>query len=124
MTRQTENPTRGFNGTIALALDGATAAEAWATAIEYLADPDDESGLSEIGAQRFLDSRLGRHLADKVIDNIQRGATTEIAIEGAVEDMNCTRTGRAEWAATGVPVGTPIIPALMQTLASDPHWTA
>lgn len=76
----------GFYGTITVAPQRDRTSNAfWALAFGRIAAAADCRGeIGSEGVRDFLDSRMGRHFADEVIDRIARGVAAELALEETI----------------------------------------
>lgn len=103
-TLPSRNEHWGFIGTTRLFLPDALAA--WQIASRLIAE---ETTCSPEGVRDFLDSRMGRHFADMVVDNIGLGLELEAAIACAIDRHQrwtiSARTEREE----GIPAGLPLL---------------
>ena len=94
-------------------------AEVWALAFTLIAeatyaDSDDEM----IGIRDFLDSRMGRHFADDVVDALQSDAPdSEAAITAAIAKWQDWRISRRTQREEGIPAGLPYLTGWVQHFA-------
>ena len=103
-TLPTQNETYGFYGTMGCI--GQDSTEAWATALPLIMAA---TGCPDWAVRDFLDSRYGRHFADKVANQIGRGMALEPAIRAAITVYQGWRIDRATYRAHGIPVGLPYL---------------
>jgi hypothetical protein len=94
------NETWGFFGTMRC-LDQDPVA-AWAIALPLIATA---TGCQPEGVRGFLDSRLGRHFADEVANQMARGLGLEPAILAAIDVHQNWRIDRATERRDGIPAG-------------------
>lgn len=110
-TLPTNNPAYGFFGTLALA--GADADAGWNIAsrllCEALAVEENGGAYSPEAVRDFLDSRLGRHMADMVTGRLQAGLALEPAIAHAIEVHQSWRISRSDSVSHGIPRGLPFL---------------
>lgn len=99
----TANPDWGFFGTIR---HDADPAESWAIAMPVIAAA---TGCPDTAVRDFLDSRLGRHLADDVANGLATGLALQAAIDAAVERWMGWRIGRRTERGNGIPRGLPYL---------------
>jgi hypothetical protein len=57
----------------------------------------------------FLDSRMGRHFADEVIDRMARGTPAEQALDEAIDSWCRQRISPASERHEGIPAGLPAL---------------
>lgn len=108
----TRNEGWGFFATLATA--GLDAAAGWEVAMQRLADLTEGFSTDE-ACRDFLDSRMGRHLADEVVDNHRiRRMPLEEAIGTAILAQNRHAISRRESATYGIPAGLPFITGWVQ----------
>jgi hypothetical protein len=107
----TRNEAWGFYGTIDQIRNDLAAdpAKAWPIAFEAIslttkATPE--------GVRDFLDSRYGRHFADSVADELNRGDTLKEAIATATARWMNWRVGRTTSRETGIPAELPLLTGL------------
>lgn len=125
MTLETKNPAFGFYGTIESA--GESAETAWEAAFESITDATDAHDpncFGPEGVRDFLDSRDGRHLADMVIDNINRSGATEgvsltECIDRAVAAFQSWTIGPKTERDHGIPRGLPYLTGWVQHYAIE-----
>lgn len=125
----TRNPMHGFFRPIEVA--GESAETAWHIASRLIADAtgaDDQ--FSREGIRDFLDSRLGRHFADTVLDRIAaqgltEGASLRTAIQEAIARWQGWRISRTDQREHGIPAGLPLLTGWVQfhTIQAEIEWT-
>jgi hypothetical protein len=98
------NEAHGFYGTMRC-LDQDPAA-AWAIALPLIAAA---TGGRVEGVRGFLDSRLGRHFADEVSNQMGRGLPLEPAIRAAIDVHQSWRIDHATERRDGIPAGLPFL---------------
>jgi hypothetical protein len=111
----TQNEAWGFFGT--LETNGHNAKEAWQIASAELQNAIGEPFDPETaeGIRAFLDSRLGRHFADMVHDNIMRSLGSKqtpslrAAITDAIQTHNAWTISRRDSRDHGIPAGLPYL---------------
>ena len=113
------NTDYGFYGAItATPLRDRTSDAFWTLAAARIAAAANCAGEVEMeGVRDFLDSRMGRHFADGVIDRMARGAPAEHALDGTVADWRRQRISRATGRDTGIPAGLPALIGWVQHFA-------
>ena len=93
--------------------------EVWTLASRLIAeaihaDSEDEM----IGIRDFLDSRMGRHFADDVVDALQSGASdSAAAITAAIAKWQDWRISRRTQRDEGIPAGLPYLTGWVQHFA-------
>ena len=97
----TRNEGWGFYGTL-----GEHAAEAWPLAIRAISDA---TGQPPQSARAFLDSRIGRHFADEVLNYRHAGHDLAKAIEAATRKWMTWTIGRRTSRDYGIPRGLPYL---------------
>lgn len=125
----TRNPMHGFFRTIEI--EGESAETAWDIASRLIADATRaDDTFSPEGIRDFLDSRLGRHFADTVLDRIAAQAVTEgaslkTAIQEAIATWQGWRISRADQREHGIPAGLPLLTGCVQfhTIQAEIEWT-
>lgn len=101
----TQNPEWGFWGTTDRA--GFRADRGWDVASTMIAEA---TGCGPEGVRDFLDSRLGRHFADKVCDELEcRQLPVETATEIAIQQWQGWRISRKDSREHGIPEGLPYL---------------
>ena len=96
-------------------------AEVWTLASRLIAvaisaDSEDEM----IGIRDFLDSRMGRHVADDVVDNIAGcNIGLEAAIDSVIRRWQGWRIDRATERSEGIPAGLPYMTGWVQHFAVE-----
>jgi hypothetical protein len=107
----TRNTDYGFYGTItATPLRDRTSDAFWALASTSIAAAADCTGEVELeGVRDFLDSRMGRHFADEVIDRMARGTRAEQALDETIAEWCRQRISRATERDEGIPAGLPAL---------------
>lgn len=98
------NEAHGFYGTMRC-LDQDPAA-AWTIALPLIAAA---TGCQPEGVRGFLDSRLGRHFADEVSNQMARGVPLEPAIRAAIAVHETWRIDTATQRREGIPAGLPFL---------------
>jgi hypothetical protein len=98
------NEAYGFYGAMRC-LDQDPAA-AWAVALPLIAAT---TGCRAEGVRDFLDSRLGRHFADEVSNQMARGLGLEPAIRAAINVHQNWRIDRSTVRREGIPDGLPFL---------------
>lgn len=110
---ETRNPAWGFFGTMSQA--GQDPAAAWAAASVAIAEAiGDHDDYAAEGIRHFLDSRLGRHFADTVVNAIHRGLPLEAAISSAIDEWQSLRITRRISRTDGIPAGLPYLTGWVQ----------
>ena len=112
-TLRTNNETWGFYGTVCNADQGFDVDAAWTTAfalIKLATNGSDE------GVRDFLDSRLGRHLADEAVGRYHRGEmdlnrnpSLMPALVATVSKWNGWTIGNRDAKQHGIPKGLPYL---------------
>jgi hypothetical protein len=97
----TENPARGFRGTM-----GERATQAWPIAFAAI---HDATATDADAVRAFLDSRHGRHFADEVANHLHTGSSLSDAIAKATATWMGWRIGRRLARETGIPIGLPYL---------------
>ena len=107
----TRNEAWGFYGTIDQIRNDLAAdpAKAWPIAFETISEA---TKASPEGVRDFLDSRYGRHFADSVADELNRGDTLKEAIAAATTRWMNWRVGRTTSRETGIPAELPLLTGL------------
>ena len=113
----TRNAAFGFYGTIETA--GLDAERAWDAAFEAIADETgaDDDAFGPEGIRGFLDSRLGRHFADAVVDGTMSGLDLTASIDRATERHMTWKVGRATERSEGIPARLPFLTGWIQHFA-------
>ena len=105
------NTDYGFYGTItATPLRDRTSETFWtlaATRIAAAADCGTEAEMD--GVRDFLDSRMGRHFADELVDRMARGTPAEQALDETVAAWSARTISRATERHEGIPAGLPAL---------------
>ena len=102
-TLPTNNEAWAFFGTIRHHADPA---EAWPIAIGAIGEA---TGCADYAVRDFLDSRHGRHFADKVADGLAEGLALRGAIDVAIEQWMTWTIDRRTSRETGIPKGLPYL---------------
>lgn len=105
-----QNTAYGFYGTMTICPErDCTSDTLWTLASTLIAEAvNAESEAEMIGVRDFLDSKLGRHFADEVIDAMRLGKTSTKAAIDATIDTWMTRTISAGTERShGIPKGLP-----------------
>ncbi len=97
----TQNETWGFYGSM-----NGKAKAAWPIAMQAISDATRQH-LDSV--RLFLDSRHGRHFADDVLNEMQRGQTIQQAIDAAVTRWMGWTIGRQTSKDYGIPRGLPYL---------------
>ena len=107
----TRNEAWGFWGTIDQIRNDLAAdpAKAWPIAFEAITQA---TQASPEGVRDFLDSRYGRHFADSVADELNRGDTLKEAIAAATTRWMNWRVGRTTSRETGIAAELPLLTGL------------
>ena len=107
----TRNEAWGFWGTMARVTNDIAAdpRKAWPAAFVAISDATDAT---PEGVRDFLDSRHGRHFADSVVDELNRGDTLKEAIAAATARWTGWRVGRTTSRETGIPSELPLLTGL------------
>ena len=113
------NTDYGFYGTITTTpLRDRTSDAFWtlaATRIAAAAGCRNETEME--GVRDFLDSRMGRHFADEVIDHMASGTPAEQALDATVAQWCRQRISRATERNEGIPAGLPALVGWVQHFA-------
>ncbi len=102
-TLPTNNEAWGFFGTVGHHADPA---EAWPIAMAAVGEA---TGSPDFAVRDFLDSRHGRHFADKVADGLAEGLALRGAIDVAIEQWMTWTIDRRTSRETGIPQGLPYL---------------
>lgn len=96
-------------------------AEVWNLASRLIAEAIGASSEDEmIGIRDFLDSRMGRHVADDVVDNITGcNIGLETAIDSVIRRWQGWRIDRATERSEGIPAGLPYMTGWVQHFAVE-----
>jgi hypothetical protein len=96
-------------------------AEVWNLASRLIAEAIGASSEDEmIGIRDFLDSRMGRHVADDVVDNITGcNIGLEAAIDSVIRRWQGWRIDRATERSEGIPAGLPYMTGWVQHFAVE-----
>ena len=96
-------------------------AEVWNLASRLIAEAIGASSEDEmIGIRDFLDSRMGRHVADDVVDNITGcNIGLEAAIDTVIRRWQGWRIDRATERSEGIPAGLPYMAGWVQLFAVE-----
>ncbi len=115
----TRNTSYGFYGTItATPLRDRTSDAFWALASARIAAAAGCTREVEMeGVRDFLDSRMGRHFADEVVDRMARGTPAEQALEETIDSWCHQRISRATERDEGIPAGLPALVGWIQHFA-------
>jgi hypothetical protein len=115
----TRNTDYGFYGTITTTtLRDRTSDAVWRLAFGRVAAAADCRGEVELeGVRDFLDSRLGRHFADEVVERMARGVPAEQALDETIADWCRQRISRATERDEGIPPGLPALVGWVQHFA-------
>lgn len=126
---ETQNRCWGFFGTIERA--GHEPGAVWRLASTLIARStgvDDPNTYGPEGVRDWLDSRDGRHFADRVIGNLTFAPTGCISLEratmAAIETYQCWKTDRAMTRTLGIPAGLPFLSAMVQHYAIEAEYGA
>jgi hypothetical protein len=113
------NTVYGFYGTITAAPERDRTSDAvWALASARIAAAANCTSEVEMeGVRDFLDSRMGRHFGDAVVDRMTRGTPTERALDETVADWCSQRISRATGRDAGIPAGLPALVGWVQHFA-------
>ena len=95
--------------------------EVWNLASRLIAEAIGASSEDEmIGIRDFLDSRMGRHVADDVVDNITGcNIGLEAAIDSVIRRWQGWRIDRATERSEGIPAGLPYMTGWVQHFAVE-----
>jgi hypothetical protein len=107
-----QNTAYGFYGTVTTCpLRDCTSATFWTLASTLIAEAVNAQGEAEmIGIRDFLDSKLGRHFADEVIDALRTARTsTKAALEATIETWQRRAINAQTEASHGIPEGLPYL---------------
>ena len=119
MILPTRNTVHGFYGTITVTpLRDRTSDAFWMLAATHIAAAT--GGRSEIemeGVRDFLDSRMGRHFADELVDRMARGTSAEQALHETIAQWCRRRITRATERHEGIPAGLPTLVGWVQHFA-------
>ena len=109
----------GLSGTItATPLRDRTSDAFWTLAFgRIVAGADCRGEIEREGVRDFLDSRMGRHFADEVVDRMARGTPAERALDETVADWCRQRISRATERHEGIPAGLPALVGWVQHFA-------
>ena len=113
------NTDYGFFGTItATPLRDRTSDAFWALAAVRIALAADCTREVEMeGVRDFLDSRMGRHFADEVVDRMAGGTPAEQALDETIGEWCRQRISRATERHEGIPAGLPALVGWVQHFA-------
>jgi hypothetical protein len=121
---ETQNRRWGFFGTIERA--GHEPEAAWRLASTLIArstGADDPNTYGPEGVRDWLDSRDGRHFADRVAGNLKVAPSSCVSLEqtimAAIETYQGWKTDRAMTRILGIPAGQPYLSALVQYYAIE-----
>jgi hypothetical protein len=120
ITLPSQNETFGFFGTVTNCPHrDRPSAEVWALAFSLIADAIHADSEDEmIGVWDFLDSRMGRHFADDVVDALQSGACDNVAsITATIAKWQDWRISRRTQREEGIPAGLPYLTGWVQHFA-------
>lgn len=120
MILETQNPAFGFYGTIESGLEDAE--RAWEAAFEAITDATDAhdpNAFGPDGVRNFLDSRLGRHFADAVLDAMMTGLGITDAVERATKQHMAWTIGQRTEREDGIPAGLPYLTGWVQHFAIE-----
>jgi hypothetical protein len=101
----TQNEAFGFYGTTALSLPQQADA-IWADASRAIIEI---TGCDADAARAFLDTRMGRHFADNVVEAITLGRSIERALEATIERWMGWTISRETERIEGIPAGLPYL---------------
>ena len=105
-----QNTAYGFYGTVTTCtLRDCTSDVFWTLASTLIAEAINAQGEAEmIGIRDFLDSKMGRHFADEVIDALRSGETnTKAALEATIDKWQRRGISAQTEASHGIPEGLP-----------------
>ena len=105
-----QNTAYGFYGTVTTCpLRDCTSATFWTLASTLIAEAVNAQGEAEmIGIRDFLDSKMGRHFADEVIDAMRTARTsTKAALEATIDKWQRRGISAQTEASHGIPEGLP-----------------
>jgi hypothetical protein len=109
-TLPSQNTAYGFYGTVTTCpLRDCTSAVFWTSASTLIAEAVNALGEAEmIGIRDFLDSKMGRHFADEVIDALRSGETnTKAALKTTIDKWQRRGISAQTEASHGIPEGLP-----------------
>jgi hypothetical protein len=117
----TRNTDYGFYGTITATPLRDRASDAfWALAFARIAGAADcRSEIEREGVRDFLDSRMGRHFADEVVDRMARDTPAERALDETIAEWCRQRISRATERHEGIPAGLPALVGWVQHFAIE-----
>jgi hypothetical protein len=107
-----QNTAYGFYGTVTICPErDCTSATFWTLASTLIAEAVNAQGEAEmIGIRDFLDSKLGRHFADEVIDTLRTARTgTKAALETTINTWQRRGISAQTEASHGIPEGLPLL---------------
>jgi hypothetical protein len=115
----TRNTDYGFYGTITTTpLRDRTSDAFWALASARIAAAADCTRDVEMeGVRDFLESRMGRHFADEVINRMARGTGAQQALDETVDSWCRQRISHATERHEGIPAGLPALVGWVQHFA-------
>jgi hypothetical protein len=114
----TRNTDYGFYGTItATPLRDRTSDAFWALASTHIAAADCTREVEMEGVRDFLDSRMGRHFANEVVDRMARGTPAEQPLDETIAEWCRQRISRATERHEGIPAGLPALVGWVQHFA-------
>ena len=105
-----KNTAHGFYGTMTICPQrDCTSDTLWTLASTLIADAVNAEGEAEmIGVRDFLDSKMGRHFADEVIDALRSGgANTKAALDTTITKWMRRGISAQTEASHGIPEGLP-----------------
>jgi hypothetical protein len=105
-----QNTAYGFYGTVTTCpLRDCTSAVFWTLASTLIAEAINAQGEAEmIGIRDFLDSKMGRHFADEVIDALRSGeANTKSALDTTIDKWMRRGINAQTEISHGIPEGLP-----------------
>ncbi len=113
------NSDYGFYGTItATPLRDRTSDAFWTLAATRIAAAAGcRTEIEMEGVRDFLDSRMGRHFADELVDRMARGAPAEQALDATIAAWCRQRISRATERHEGIPAGLPALVGWVQHFA-------
>jgi hypothetical protein len=115
----TRNTDYGFYGTITTTpLRDRTSDAFWTLAATRIATAAGcRSEIEMEGVRDFLDSRMGRHFADELVDRMARGILAEQALDATIAQWCQQRISRATERNEGIPAGLPALVGWVQHFA-------
>lgn len=113
------NTDYGFYGTItATPLRDRTSDAFWTLAAARIAAAAGcRTEIEMEGVRDFLDSRMGRHFADELVDRMARGTPTEQALDAIIAAWCQRRISPATERHEGIPAGLPALMGWVQHFA-------